>query len=78
MRLDVIDTGPGIAAELVGRLFEPFYTTKEGGSGLGLYVSFSILEAHGGALTVHSEPGRGACFSIFLPRSASARASETA
>jgi signal transduction histidine kinase len=65
----VADTGPGISEETVARIFEPFYTTKRdvGGTGLGLSVSLGIAQAHGGALTVRSQPGEGACFVLSLP-----------
>jgi len=63
------DTGTGIPPEDVGLLFEPFYTTKErgAGSGLGLFVSYLIIDQHGGAIEVESEPGQGTCFMIKLP-----------
>ncbi len=65
----VSDSGPGIPPEQLGRIFEPFYTTKRhtGGTGLGLSVSLGIAEAHGGSLTACSEPGRGAVFTLRLP-----------
>ena len=64
-----IDTGPGIASEHLDRIFEPFYTTRgdEGGTGLGLAVSYRIIERHQGMLTVESMPGEGATFIIRLP-----------
>ncbi len=67
--IDVTDNGPGIAASLQKRLFEPFFTTKPTGegTGLGLFISRSILEAHGGSISVSSEPGRGTTFTIVLP-----------
>jgi len=65
------DTGKGIPAEDLPRIFEPFFTTKGNhGTGLGLAVSWGIVEAHGGALTVQSEPGKGTCFTLNLPLSA--------
>ncbi|RMG44193.1 MAG: PAS domain S-box protein [Acidobacteria bacterium] len=65
--LQVADNGPGITAKDRERLFEPFFTTKENGSGLGLSVVHGIVTGHGGAIDVVSEPGRGACFSVYLP-----------
>lgn len=66
--LHVIDTGPGIPTEVMERVFDPYFTTKSGGSGLGLPAARRIIEAHGGALEVHSEPGRGTDFVVSLPR----------
>jgi PAS domain S-box-containing protein len=65
----VADDGPGIEPEVLERIFEPFFTTKRltGGTGLGLSVSLGIAEAHGGRLTVASEPGRGSAFTLSLP-----------
>jgi PAS domain S-box-containing protein len=65
----VADDGPGIEPAVATRIFEPFFTTKRltGGTGLGLSVSLGIAEAHGGRLTVVSEPGRGSAFTLSLP-----------
>lgn len=68
LRIHVIDTGPGMSAEVAGRVFEPYFSTKRGGTGLGLPTSRRIVEEHGGRLTVHSEPGRGSDFTVALPR----------
>jgi two-component system sensor histidine kinase AtoS len=65
--VQVEDQGPGIEPEPLRHMFEPFYTTKPGGTGLGLYISHDIVKRHGGALTVQSEPGRGATFTVRLP-----------
>lgn len=65
--ITVEDTGPGVAPEQVERIFEPFISTKEGGTGLGLAVSYGIISAHGGTLELVSPPGKGACFRISLP-----------
>ncbi len=62
----VEDTGKGIAPEEAAQLFEPFYTTKQGGLGLGLSISRSIVEAHGGKLFVRPNPRGGAVFSFTL------------
>ncbi len=64
----VRDSGAGIAEEVRHKLFTPFFTTKEDGTGLGLVTSRKIVEAHGGRLTVDSVPGEGACFTIALPK----------
>lgn len=67
--VDVIfeDTGPGISQADRERIFEPFVSTKDGGSGLGLAVSYGIIAAHGGTLELVSGRGNGACFRISLP-----------
>jgi PAS domain S-box-containing protein len=67
--LQVVDTGPGIPAELQTRIFEPFFTTKPVGigTGLGLSLCRGILEEHGGTILVHSQPGQGASFLVEVP-----------
>ncbi len=65
--LDLIDTGVGMDEKTITRIFEAFYSTKPAGSGLGLPTAKKIVEAHGGAMDVQSEPGRGTKFSIILP-----------
>lgn len=65
--LDVIDTGCGISAEQLPKLFRPFHTTKANGNGLGLATTRKIILAHGGRIDVQSEPGRGTKFTIRLP-----------
>ena len=61
------DTGPGIPPEVRERLFFPFFTTKPGGSGMGLAVARKIVESHQGIIDVESEPGQGATFTLKLP-----------
>jgi two-component system, NtrC family, sensor kinase len=70
VRIDILDTGPGISPEVRPRLFEPFFTTKPGGkgTGLGLAISQSLVRAMGGTLEATDAPGRGSCFSVRLPR----------
>jgi PAS domain S-box-containing protein len=70
VQLCVQDTGSGIPAELLEQVFEPLYTTKPGGTGLGLYIVKEIVEAHGGRITVESVAGEGTIFTITLPRAA--------
>jgi hypothetical protein len=65
--LAVEDDGPGIPAEQIGSVFEPFYTTKFSGTGLGLAISKTLVEQHGGRIEVSSQPGRGTTFLIILP-----------
>lgn len=67
LMLTVTDNGTGIAPENLSRIFEPYYTTKPKGSGLGLSIARRIVETHGGVITVKSESGRGSSFQISLP-----------
>jgi two-component system, NtrC family, sensor histidine kinase HydH len=69
VRLDVIDTGCGIAPEQLNQIFRPFHTTKPGGTGLGLATTRKIIQAHRGTIELQSEVGRGTKFSIRLPES---------
>jgi two-component system NtrC family sensor kinase len=61
------DSGPGIPEDQRDNIFEPFYSSKEGGTGLGLTVSYNIVTAHGGALDLVDDGKPGACFRLFLP-----------
>ncbi len=65
--LEFCDTGPGIPPDELPKIFEPFYTTRTKGTGMGLAVCYSIIEQHHGQLAVHSVPGEGATFRITLP-----------
>ncbi len=65
--LSIIDTGKGMPADVVGKVFEPFFSTRLGGTGLGLPTTRKIIEAHGGTIEVQSEPGRGTKFTLRLP-----------
>jgi len=67
VRMDVQDNGAGIAAEVIPRVFDPFFSTKAKGTGLGLSVSYAIARAHGGDLTVRTALNEGTTFTLTLP-----------
>jgi signal transduction histidine kinase len=71
VQVSVSDTGVGVAQELSPRLFEPFFTTRSQGIGMGLPTSRSIIEAHGGRLWAESSLGQGSVFQFTVPHSAS-------
>jgi signal transduction histidine kinase len=68
VQLQIRDTGSGIRREQRAKIFEPLYTTKPGGTGLGLYIVQEILAAHGGQVSFESVEGEGTTFSLTLPR----------
>ncbi|HLO41147.1 MAG TPA: HAMP domain-containing sensor histidine kinase [Phycisphaerales bacterium] len=70
VQLHVIDTGPGIPPEAKEKMFQPYFTTKSGGTGLGLPTTRRLIEAHGGRLEVYTELGQGTDFTITLPAEA--------
>ena len=72
------DNGCGITREQLGKIFNPFYTSKENGTGLGLGVARKIVEAHRGTIEVTSEPGAGARFAVSIPLARNARSDEQA
>jgi two-component system sensor kinase FixL len=63
----ISDSGPGLPPEILDRLFQPFVTTKPNGTGIGLSISRSIVEAHGGRLSAVDSPAGGAAFRFTLP-----------
>ena len=65
--LKVADTGPGIPPSVLRKVFDPFYTTKPTGTGLGLFVSQRIIKSQGGTIQLESTEGKGTCFTISLP-----------
>ena len=67
LRLQMTDTGPGIDEEKAKKIFEPFYTTKTGGLGLGMPYAKKIIEQHGGTISLNSRPGEGTTISVVLP-----------
>jgi signal transduction histidine kinase len=69
VRIEVEDSGCGIAPDVLDHIFEPFFTTKDvgKGTGLGLAITYGIVERHRGSIAVRSQPGQGTCFSIELP-----------
>lgn len=69
VKLSIKDQGTGIPKELLSRIFDPYYTTKPSGHGLGLAICYSIASRHGGGLEVESEPGKGSTFHLYLPAS---------
>jgi signal transduction histidine kinase len=66
--IDLADTGGGLTPEERGRLFTPYYTTKQHGTGLGLAIVQSVVSDHHGKISVTSEPGHGTTFHIDLPK----------
>lgn len=68
VNLSILDNGEGIPPEMLGRIFDPYVTTKAKGNGLGLMIVRRILQAHGGSIECASRPGEGTCFTLHLPR----------
>jgi CheY-like chemotaxis protein len=67
LRVEIQDSGPGIPPDIIEKIFDPYFTTKDLGTGLGLCVSQSIIRRHGGILRAESPPGQGALFVLLLP-----------
>ena len=77
VKVSIRDQGVGISPEIMARIFDPYFTTKEAGSGLGLAVAYSIIAKHEGAIVVSSQPGQGSLFTIYLPATEASPARET-
>ena len=76
VQISIADRGPGIPPEHLDKIFNPFFTTKETGTGLGLSQVHRMVDAHGGRIKVENRPSGGACFRIELPRRAAAQDEE--
>ncbi|MBI5634824.1 MAG: PAS domain-containing protein [Nitrospirae bacterium] len=72
--INIQDTGTGISGQNISKIFDPYFTTKQKGSGLGLATSYSIIRNHGGVIEVQSEVNRGTTFTMYLPASKGAEA----
>ncbi|HAP54730.1 MAG TPA: hypothetical protein DCQ16_01965 [Spirochaetaceae bacterium] len=67
LRISISDTGTGIPEELLTKIFEPYFTTKKNGTGLGLTITFKIIKEHSGDISLESKEGEGSTFTIHLP-----------
>ncbi|MFH1851784.1 MAG: ATP-binding protein [Candidatus Neomarinimicrobiota bacterium] len=67
IRISIIDSGPGITAEVLPKIFDPFYTTREQGVGLGLSIAYEIIQAHDGTIEIRNKPGGGVICEISIP-----------
>ncbi|MBU1701734.1 MAG: PAS domain-containing protein [Candidatus Eisenbacteria bacterium] len=67
LQVRIVDTGPGIPEEVLSKIFDPFFTTRSDGTGLGLCITQSIVQEHGGSISIQSVPGRGATVEVDLP-----------
>jgi signal transduction histidine kinase len=67
IEIDIIDTGKGIPQEVLQDIYDPFFTTKQSGTGVGLSISLKIIEDHGGNINIKSKQGKGTTMSLTLP-----------
>jgi signal transduction histidine kinase len=67
VEIDIADNGPGIAPEILARAFEPLFSTRRSGTGLGLATTRQIIEQHGGTIELFSQPGKGTRARVLLP-----------
>jgi PAS domain S-box-containing protein len=67
VKITIVDQGVGMSPNILEKIFDPYFTTKEKGTGLGLSICFSIVKRHGGLITADSKPGEGSTFRIYLP-----------
>ena len=74
VRIEISDTGVGMAPAVLDHCFDPFFTTRDDGTGIGLSICHTVVESHGGTIDVASDPGRGTTFTIRLPREHQAQA----
>ncbi|MHB0874994.1 MAG: response regulator [Anaerolineae bacterium] len=77
VKVTVADEGVGIPGDIIGRVFDPYFTTKTNGHGIGLAVCYSVVAQHGGHIMVESEPGAGSRFHVYLPAASSETPTET-
>jgi signal transduction histidine kinase len=75
VQISVRDSGPGIPEDLQRKIYDMSFTTKSGGSGVGLFVANSVVQSYGGLIHIDSSPGDGTCFHVFLPVPVFSRAS---
>ena len=69
IKISITDAGVGIPEKILPKIFDPYFTTKQSGSGLGLATCYSIIEQHNGLITAYSEMGMGASFNVYIPAS---------
>jgi CheY-like chemotaxis protein len=78
IKVVITDQGSGIPEEFIHRIFEPYFTTKQDGSGLGLATTYAVIKKHGGEILAENEPGQGARFTLYIPANPDTAMTETA